>query len=206
MMASPNTNTSATGGYLLPAPPSPFPKHQTLEQFLQQVFVGVSGLPGDLVRPKWQPNPPKQPDIYTNWLAIGLQEEDADTFSYNSIDESGNNVFKRMEALTIQCSFYGPQALGYGRLVRDGLQLGQNREALQSGGMDFVSTSKMTRIPDLVNERWVDRWEMSVFLRAEDMRVYPILYFLSASGTLYALGDNGVKTLPITVTVEEQEG
>lgn len=198
-----NTNTSASGGYLDPSPSSPFPGNLTFEQFLQTVFVGVSELPGDLVRPKWQINPPKQPDIYVNWLAIGLSEEDADTFAYNSTDTSNNNVFMRMEAITVQCSFFGPDALKYGRLVRDGFQIGQNREALQSAKMDFVSTSKMVRAPDLVNERWVDRWEMSVYLRAEALRTYPILIFLSANGNLYSLGNSGVTTLPITVTEEE---
>ena len=132
-----------------------------------------------------------------DWSAFGLQEEDSDTFAYNSINTDNQNVFMRMEALTLQCSFYGPHSLRFGRIVRDGFQIGQNREALQSAKMDFVSTSKMVRAPDLINERWVNRWEMSVYLRAEDLRTYPILTFLSSSGTLNALGGTGVRVLPI---------
>jgi hypothetical protein len=195
-MTMPN---SATGGYLQPASSAPFPGNLTFEQFIQQVFVGISGLPGDLVRDKWQPNPPKQPDLYINWLAIGIQEEGADTFAYNSVDQNGNNQFMRMEAITVQCSFYGPDALKYGRLVRDGFQIGQNRETLQAAKMDFVSTSTMTRAPDLVNERWINRWEMSVFLRAEVLRVYPILDFVSAEGTLYAQGSGITREIPLVV-------
>jgi hypothetical protein len=194
-----NIDTSATGGYLLPAPSHILPDHLSFEEFLQTVFVGVSGLPGELVRPKWQVNPPKQPDVYINWLAIGLSEEEPDTFSYNSIDTNGNNVFQRMEGFSVQCSFFGPRALDYAALVRDGLQIGQNREALQSVKMDFVSTSKLTRAPDLVNERWINRWEMTAYFRREVLRAYPILYVLSASGILYALGSGGVRSLPISV-------
>ncbi len=193
-----NTDTSATGGYLLPAAPTPLPGELTLEQFLQTVFVGISGLPGDLVRPKWQIEPPKQPDVYVNWLAIGLNEDNADTFAYNSVNSGGMNVFQRMEALSVQCSFYGPNSLDYARATRDGFQIGQNREALQSASMDFVSTSGLTRAPDIVNERWVDRWEMVVSLRAEILRVYPILNLVSVTGTLNVLGGS-LKTVALNV-------
>jgi hypothetical protein len=189
-----NTNTSATGGYLQPAAGAPLPGDLTLQQFLQTVLVGVSGLLPALVRPQWQVDAPKQPDIYVNWMSFGLTEDDADTFSYNSLDSSNNNVFMRMEALTLQCSFYGPDSLEWGKTTRDGFQIGQNREALQSAGMDFVATSKMTRAPDLVNERWMDRWMMSVMLRREILRVYPILTFLSVNGTISTLQAHGIYT------------
>jgi len=193
-----NTNTSATGGYLAPAPSEPLPGNLTLEQFIQQVLVGVSGLPGDLVRERWQVDPPKQPDIFTNWLAFALTEDDSDTNAFNSVNPDGSNIFMRMEALTVQCSFYGPQALHYGKLVRDGFQIGQNREALQLAKMDFAYTGKLTRAPDLVNERWVNRWEMTVNLRREILRTYPILTILSVTGTLYVLQSAGVKTIALT--------
>lgn len=192
-------NNSASGGYLLPTPEQLLPGQLTFDQFIQTVFVGISGLQGDLVRPKWQIDPPKQPDITVDWLSIGLSEDDSDTNAFVGVDSSGNNQFMRMEALTVQCTFYGPNSLSYGKLVRDGFQIRQNLETLQSANMNFVNTSSMTRIPDLVNERWVDRWEMSVYMRREILRVYPILNFLSLSGVLYANVDSGLKTVPITV-------
>lgn len=196
--------TSASGGYLLPQEQvSPF-GGISFEQFIQTVFVGVSGLPGELVRPKWQKNPPKQPDIDVNWLAIGLSEDDADTNAYTGVDAAGNNQFMRMEELTVQCSFYGPLAHEYMRIVRDGFQIPQNFAALQSANMGFVSTGKALRVPDLVNERWVNRWEMSVVLRRQDMRVYPILDFVSGSGFLRSQQSSGVKT--VAISVDGQEG
>lgn len=192
-----NSNTSATGGYLLPAVPCGLPGGLTLEEFIQTVLVGVSGLPADLVRPKYQINPPKQPDIGTNWLAYGILEDDADPFAYNDIRPDQSNVFQRMENLPVGCSFYGTHALEYAKLLRDGFQIGQNREALQAAKMDFVSTSKATRAPDIVNERWLDRWEMVVNLRAEIIRTYPILTFLSFNGQLDVLQSGGVKTIAL---------
>ncbi|MFI5416188.1 MAG: hypothetical protein ACHQXJ_02420 [Nitrososphaerales archaeon] len=191
------SNTSATGGYLLPAASIPLPQNLSLEDFLQTMIAGISGFPGDLVRPKWQINPPKQPDVTVNWIAFGLQEDDSDTNAFTSANPDGSNIFMRMEALTLQCTFYGPDSLEVGKIVRDGLQIPQNLETLQLAKMSFVSTSKMVRAPDLINERWVDRWEMSINLRREILRTYPILTFLSASGTLYALQSNGVKGIVI---------
>lgn len=197
-------NTSSTGGYLLPqAQPSSFGT-QTFKQFLQQVFVGVSGLPGELVRTRWQPKPPKQPDGDVNWLSIGLTEDDSDTNAYLGTDSKGNNQFMRMEALTVECMFYGPDSLEIGKLVRDGLQLKQNLQVLQQANMNFVNTSRMIVSPDLVNELWIERWAMSVFMRREILRTYPILTLLSGSGSLIANVSSGTKT--VEIAVEGQEG
>lgn len=193
------SNTSATGGFLSSNGIPALPGNLSLEQFLQTIFVGLSGLSGDLVRPKWQMDPPKQPDITVDWLGFALMENDADFNAYVGIDQSGNNVFQRMEALTVQCSFYGPNALSYLQTVRDGFQIKQNLEALESAKMGYVSTSKAVRVPDLVNERWMQRWEMSVSLRREILRVYPILTFLTGAGTLNSNVSSGEKSVAITV-------
>lgn len=291
-----NNNTSATGGYLLPSPQPPLPQNLTFKQFLQTVFVGLSGLDPDLVRPRWQPNPPKQPDIFTNWLAIGivgiepdanaylgmvpttnasgtlqvkLNPKDQNTVTLNGVTitfvniiggsnqvligtlpvhtaenlqaflstsviaglsvanytllgnvititakdagPSGNDftlstvgqailfsgatltgggVFvsmsQRHEELEIQCAFYGPDCEEYSSKVRDGFQITQNLEALRSANMGFKGTSRAIQVPDLVNERWVDRFEMSVFLRREIIRTYQILPLLSVDGLIHA--------------------
>jgi hypothetical protein len=197
------SNTSATGGFLLPAAPAPLPGTLTFEQFLVSVFAGISGLAtadptyGGLVRPKWQPDAPPSPPLEVDWLAIGPQEVDADFDPFQSIDAEGNNLFQTQTDITINCSFYGPNAFSYVGITRDGFKVAQNRELLQSALMDFVSASKAVRAPDLINERWVNRWEMSIRLRREILRVYPILNFLSSSGSLLADASSGVKTVAI---------
>lgn len=196
-------NNSATGGYLLPQPQLSNFGTQTFEQFLQQVFVGVSGLSGDLVRPRWQAKPPKQPDGDVNWFSIGLVEDDSDTNAYVGIDDDGNTQLMRMEDLPVECMFYGPNSLDVGKVVRDGFQIKQNLEVLQASNMNFVSTSRMVRTPDFVNEVWIDRWAMTVYMRREILRVYPILTLVSGSGQLIANVSSGTKT--VDIDVEEQE-
>lgn len=299
------TNTSATGGYLLPDPQGPLPANLTFKQFLQTVFVGVSGLDPTLVRPRWQPNPPKQPDIFVNWLAIGISQSSPDanayvgvipltyatgfiellcnpkagdtvivngtTITFVSVLTSGNqvligasssstaihlntfltasaisgllqatysvlsnvvtmisraggeignaytlsspsreilvsgptltggktngNTMQRHEDLEVQCAFYGPDSEEYAGIVRDGFQVPQNLEALRSAHMGFVNTSPALHVPDLVNERWVDRFEMGIFFRREILRSYSILSLVSVSGLIEASLGNEIKTV-----------
>lgn len=189
------SNTSATGGYLQPAAQPLYPGNLSFKDFLQTVFKGISGLPGDLVRPKWQPNPPKQPDLSVNWLAFALVDDTADANAYVALDQDGNNNTQRHEDIEVQCSFYGPDAFDIGTTTRDGFQIQPNLDALTLAKMGFVSATKLTRVPDLVNERWIERYEMSVFLRRQVIRVYPILSFLSVSGTIHSVVSGNTKDI-----------
>jgi hypothetical protein len=180
------SNNSSTGGYLLPTSTDPIPGGLTLTQFIQSVLVGISGIDGTLVRPKWQIDPPKQPNISVNWLAFRVIQENPDTYGYSDMDSEGNTYSQRHEDLRIQCGFYGPDAMHYAGIVRDGFQISQNLEVLRSAKMGFTSTGQPLRVPDLVNERWVERIEMEVVLRREIVRTYAILSLSSAKGTIYS--------------------
>lgn len=189
-------NTSATGGYLQSQPHFPeLPNDFSLTQFIQTALTGISGLSGDLVRPKWQKNPPKQPDIDVNWMAFALVQNKSDTNAYTTLNPDGSYNLQRMEDLEVQCAFFGEDAADVAAATRDGFQIAQNLEALQFAKMGFVNTNQMVHVPDLVNERWVDRYEMSVFLRREILRVYPILTFASFRGFIETIVNGDLKTI-----------
>lgn len=191
-------NNSTTGGYIKPSSTQGFPRNLTLTQFLQTVFVGLTGIDGTLVRPKWQPEPLKQPDLTVNWMAYGVTATTPDANAYLGVNDDGlSSTMQRHALLEVQCSFYGPQAQEYADLVRDGFQIPQNRSALKSANMGFVEVGPAQHIPDLVNERFINRVEMGVFLRRETIRTYPILTLLSADGIIY-INNAGDDTTTLT--------
>lgn len=181
---------SASGGYLKPAPGGsqpPFPRNLTLTQFLQTVIVGVSGLDGALVRPNWQISPPKQPDIDVNWIAFGINLLTPDTFAFVGMDGAGVTTTQRQEGVEVGLSVYGPESPELCGLIIDGLQIPQNLEALASANMGFQESTQPRQVPDLVNERWVPRMQMSLIFRREITRIYPIVSIVSASGRIHTV-------------------
>lgn len=182
-------NNSASGGFLQPIPQPPTldtsPPGLTLIQFFQTLLVGLSAFPGTLVRPSWQAEPPKQPDICVNWLAFGINNVNPDFNAYVGLDADNNATMQRNELVQLSVSIYGPDSYDNLGLIRDGLQLTENLASLRQANIGFAYDSQARHLPDLINARWVDRWQMDLFFRRQIQRSYPILTFLSASGIIY---------------------
>ncbi|MEE3504836.1 hypothetical protein QN399_00915 [Pseudomonas sp. 10C3] len=179
-------NTSATGGYLVPGGSSAPEEDQDLEDILQGMVSGISGIPGSMVRPRWQSLPPKQPEPSVNWCAIGVQE--TKTVANPAIDHNssgdGNDQYQMHEGLTLLATFYGPNSQRYASIMRDGIFIPQNAEAIKAKGMAFVSASSIRPVPELVNQQWIRRYDLFIEMRRKVTRVYPVLNILSAPVTI----------------------
>lgn len=185
-------NTTATGGFLSPHPQPPtldtVPAGLTFVQFIQQLLVGLSGFPGTLVRPEWQQNPPKKPDIDTNWLAFGLGSATPDNNAVVGIEVIDNvevPTLMRNELIPVIVSVYGPDSYDNIGMIRDAFQLTQNLTTLRKANVGFGYDTPAQHLPDFFNERWYDRWRCEFFVRRQIQRTYPLLTFLSANGTAY---------------------
>ena len=194
-------NTSATGGYLAPAA-SPAPlEGQSFDDFLQQVVVGISGVEGKYVRPRWQRTPPNQPDFDVDWIAFGITSQRPDTYAYVGPFGTGaaGETIQRHEACDILLSFYGPNATAVMERFREGTQIAQNREALFLAGMAHVETGEAVRLPRLDKEQWLMRVDLTWAVRRIIMRTYPVLNVLSFHGVLRT--DVGVPPFTESLTV-----
>jgi hypothetical protein len=179
-----------TTGYVKPVTPTQFPKQLNLSQFLQTVIVGLSNLDGTLVVPKWQVEPPKDPELEVEWISFGIVNQSPDANAYVAVDANGNNVFQRHEGIELGLSIYGPGCNGLAGLIRDGFSIYQNLEALRAANMGFTKVGPALVLPELINERWRNKVEMSVFLRREIQRVYPVLTLISANGQIHSFVGN----------------
>ena len=197
------TNTSATGGVLLPNnPPAPQPlEGQALLRFLQQWLSSVSGLDGKLFLPRWQTDPPNLPKAATAWAAVGISERKSDIYPYVGHTDSPAlagqvDVLMRNEELTLLASFYdmgagaspgqGGLADLYASQLRDGLSIAQNLEVLTRAGFAFVQCGEMRSVPSLLKQRWLYRVDMPITVRRQITRNYPVRTINEAEAELVA--------------------
>jgi hypothetical protein len=192
---------SSTGGYLQPAaPPAPTPlEGLALLEFLLGWVVGVSGLPGMLVRPRWQPEPPDIPQSGTCWAAIGVQRRPSDEYPYSDWNALKNAfMLQRHEELVLLTSFYDTGSTGladmYAAQFRDGAAIAQNREPLVLAGMNLVKVGDLITVPSLLKLQWLYRVDLEISIRREIDRTYPVLTLESASGYIYT--DTGLPPQP----------
>lgn len=184
---------SSTGGYVTPAQtPAPL-EDENLENFFQAIFVGITGLNGQVVFPRWQESPPNLPEYGTDWAALGITSRIADTYAAFVHDGAGEGTdqMQRHETINLLCSAYGPNSGRTMGSFRDGLQVAQNRDALIAGGMGQVDTGDLVSAPEMFKDRWLRRIDMRWTVRRAIWRTYPILNLLSAQGF--------IKTVDLTV-------
>ena len=174
-------NTSASGGYLTPAG-TPTPADEALEDILQPMVVGITGLPGKMVRPRWQSGNPKQPEPNVDWCAFGVMhtKQDANPAIEHDGTGDGADQYQRHQDVTLLATFYGPNAQAYGQLLSDGMYVPQNSEALKALNMVFVEAGDLIAAPDLLNQQWVRRYDLRIRLRRKIECTYPVLNILSA--------------------------
>jgi hypothetical protein len=187
--------SSQQSGYLRPTTSPVY--NDPLDDILQAAIVGITGIPGSLVRPRWQPEPPQQPSFDTNWCAFGIVRSVVDAFAYEGHDPAGEGTSSvdRDELLYVLHSFYGPSSHAICEQFRDGFEIGQNRAELLASGVALVEVGEATVLPALLKEKWVKRVDVTVTYRRRTSRVYQVRTIQSADAVL----DNERYLTPINV-------
>lgn len=202
------SNDSSTGGPLLTS--STVTEDDALDDFFQALVVGLTGLPGNVVFPRFQAEPPNLPDFGTNWAAVGVMSHQPDTFAYvqhqDSADAHTDEVSSVMlhETLDVLCSFYGPSSGANSMGLYRGLLVAQNREPLQIAGMGLHHVQGPVRAPELIKDRWTNRYDMHVFIRREVDAQYAVLSLLSATAMLNAAASSGIVAVNVNAAIPQQ--
>jgi hypothetical protein len=201
-------NTSATGGYIVGQPPQP-PTGEQITRALQKMVMALAGLPGMLVRPRWQPMPPSQPQADVTWASVGITKVEAD--DYPAIIHDGSGTFpgalapgvdrmQRHATLTVLVTFYGPEAETCAASLRDALYMPQNWEPTEPIGLKLRDVRDLARTAEIINQQWVDRFDMELELRQQIDRVYPVYNLDGADVVLHRENPDGtVDDTTITV-------
>lgn len=190
--------TSATGGYLLPKEADPV-SDLDLDVTFQRVVRGITGLPGEMVRPRVQPNDgmgqalPQIPNQHQDWCAIGVTEERADGgvagIQIHDSSGDGSTTLRRFIVIAVLASFYGLNSGRYAARLRDGLCIGQNREALFHANLALVSVGAIRAVPDVPNGIPRRRQDIEMRFRLRADRAYAILNLLEAQGEIRTEAD-----------------
>lgn len=192
------SNTSASGGYLTPI--NSVGDDLDLDILFQNLIVGLTGLNGSLVLPRFQPVIKKQIPQNENWIAVGVKDDSPDDNPSsehlpNANSGLGRDELSRQERIEVLVSFYGPNSKSYAKIVRDGLFISQNRDVLTSQGIVFIVCGKIIAAHELINESWIKRYDMLMSFNRTVNRLYDIQNLDSAEVIIY----NESQTLNIEI-------
>lgn len=184
------SNTSATGGYLLPT--DSVSDGPTLENQIHGAIAGMTGLGATMIRPAWQPDPPAKPDGNVNWCAFRVTEivpEWTGAIIHHP-EGDGTDELRRHVTVSVLCSFYGPDSIRIAEVFRDGILIPQNMEALASHNIAFLEAGRLFSAPDVVNNQWIKRQDLTVQFRRMVSRTYQVNNLLGAEVTTKAENGN----------------
>lgn len=139
---------------------------------LRQWVSEMTGIGLSLVRRRWSPRPLPIPPQDTDWIAVGIDEIETDGTPYQEgrkglMDdaESGDVIRHEHQVIRAVLTFYGPNAFVTATLFRESALVFQNISELEKAGMKIRSISpSLIRVPDLVGEQWVDRYDLTIRL------------------------------------------
>jgi hypothetical protein len=174
-------NDSTTAGYLSPSSIAPA-ADLDLDKLMQSLVAGLTGLPGNVVRPRYQPTTPKQPEPTVDWVAIGVTDIQSDSSPVVVHDPTsdGSDTLIRHERITVSATFYGPNGQSHASICRDGLWLGQTAGMLDQYDLSFIDAGPVRSLHEIVNQQARRRYDFTFILRRKVTRNYRVRNLVAA--------------------------
>lgn len=173
------SNDTTKAGWLNPTSDPP-DYDEALEQKLNQWICGLSGLSAEMVHPRWIPTQAAQPPQSTNWCTFGVLGISDDTNPAFQNQSSDSAEMWKHEQIECMASFYGPNGQSIGFQFRDGLMVSQNNAQLNTFNLSLGHYTNLIPVPELIDNQWVRRYDMTIYLRRKLVRTYGIKSLLSS--------------------------
>lgn len=171
---------SASGGYITPYGGAAY--DQELEDIFQDFIIGITTLPGAMIRPRFQTEPPPMPAVGEDWCAFAVKSIIPDDGPYfDQKDETMDSI--RHEELTLFLSFYGDHGQSFANVLRDGLAIPQNISQLKAQKIKFISIGEIITAPDFLNNQYVHRYDLTAVFKRKTSRTFAVNSFVDA-GTI----------------------
>lgn len=180
---------------------SAVPHDDVLENAITLTIAGVTGLDQNYaVRPRFQEDPPANPDRSVDWVSFGIQRILATSFASQLQLSATSVAVIRYQELELLLSWYGPHASSFAEMFRDGLQIDQNRDLLRASDIGLVGVSESTRAPELFKAKYLNRYDQTMTVRRRTQRSYAISVLTSAG---IILNTDPVGETPISIPIQE---
>lgn len=177
------SNDSSTGGYLLPTSTAPI-NDEALDDLFRGVIAAVSGLAPRFVVRRFKDEPGAPPQFDGTWAAVGVLAINDDDFPYQAMQADDTYKLVQHEVLQVMASFYGGKAQQAARAARNGLQIGQNRDALTAAGIVLQDVGNPIRAPELINSRWSNRIDVTFTFKRQTTDTFAILPVATVVGSI----------------------
>lgn len=158
---------------------------EDLERLLSRWVRAVSGLGKGRVLPRWVSNQPAQLPPETDWCGFGITGMPEDSSPAVMPGDGGTAELWKHEEFECMASFYGPKSQLFITRFRDGIALSQNNDELGRNDLSVIRQSGITPFPELINNQWVRRYDITVTLRRKVVREYGIKTLTDASVTFF---------------------
>lgn len=172
------SNDSTSPGYLTPV--GDLPAYDVaLEKEISRWIRGVTGLDKSLVYPRWTEPQAQIPNNGVTWCAFGITAMPR-TGMPADIQGDASSEQWTWENVTVTCCFYGPGGAALAATFREGIYVSQNNAELNRAGLSLVDVGNLLSLPELINNLWVRRYDLTVSLSRKNIRSFNIRTLQSA--------------------------
>jgi hypothetical protein len=174
------SNDSTAPGYLTPVGAEPY-YDQELERQISRWICGVTELKESQVYPRWTDPQSSIPKNGTTWAAFGITTMPRENMTAEiQVSDEQSEQWTWEQVIVLAC-FYGPQGAAMAARFRDGLFVEQNNTTLRTTtGLSLVDNGQIYNLPELINNQWVRRYDITVTLQRKNIRNFNIKTIQSA--------------------------